>query len=92
MEHIEIGIEELTKLEDFLSAVPSKNTRKNYLNGISKFEEYVGRSIETLLPGNGQGRIIEKYFIWLKEQGYMQNRGFSQSSLVVLCAWASYAV
>jgi len=26
-----------------------------------------------LLVGNGQGRIVEKYFIWLKEQGYKQN-------------------
>jgi hypothetical protein len=40
MEHI--GIEELTKLEDFLSAVPSKMTRKNYRNGIGKFEQCLG--------------------------------------------------
>jgi integrase len=67
------GIEELTKLEDFLSAVPSKATRKNYRNGVRKFERYLGKSIETLLPGAGQGRTVEKYFVWLKDQGYKQN-------------------
>ena len=64
---------ELTKLEDFLSAVPSKLTRKNYRNGIKKFGEYLGKPIESLLSGDGQGRIVEKYFIWLKERGYKQN-------------------
>jgi len=63
----------LTKLEDFLSAVPSKSTRKNYRNGIKKFEEYLGKTIETLIPGNTQGRTIEKYLVWLKDQDYKQN-------------------
>lgn len=68
-----LEVEELTKLEDFLSSLPSKATRKNYRNGIKKFEEYLGRPIETLLSGKRQGRIIEKYFVWLKEKGYKQN-------------------
>jgi len=40
---------ELTTVEEFLSTIPSKATRKNYKNSIRKFEEYLGRSIESLL-------------------------------------------
>ena len=33
------------KLEDFLETIPSKYTRKNYVNGIKRFEEWYGDSI-----------------------------------------------
>jgi len=35
--------EEHPKLDDFLSSLPSKSARKNYKNGIRKFEEYSGK-------------------------------------------------
>lgn len=65
---------DLTTVEEFLSTIPSKATRKNYRNSIRKFEEYLGRSIESLLrEKRNLGKIVEKYFVWLKEKGYKQN-------------------
>ena len=65
---------DLTTVEEFLSTIPSKATRKNYKNSIRKFEEYFGRSIESLLEKKGNlGKIIEKYYVWLREKGYKQN-------------------
>lgn len=43
-------VEQLTKLEDFLSAVPSKSTRKNYRNGIRKFEKLAQQYRVPCLP------------------------------------------
>ncbi|MEA2090659.1 MAG: hypothetical protein U9O89_07915 [Thermoproteota archaeon] len=59
-----LEVEELSKVEDFLSSYASKATRKNYRNGIKKFEECFGKPIETLLSGKRQGRVIEKFFFF----------------------------
>ena len=55
------------KVEDWLSAVPAKATRKTYKAGIKKFEEFYGNGIETLIGKSGEetGRIIDKFYVWL---------------------------
>lgn len=61
------------KLEDWLSTLPSPQTRKNYRNGIKKFEQFFGKGIETLIGSQDAGVIIERYFAWLKNKGHPQN-------------------
>ena len=34
----------LDKVEEFLSTIPSKNTRKSYVSGLKRFEAYYGKS------------------------------------------------
>jgi hypothetical protein len=60
---------DMGKVEDWLSAIPSKYTRKSYKHGILKFEEFYGKGIETLIKSEDAGRTIEKYYAWLKEKG-----------------------
>jgi hypothetical protein len=51
---------DMGKVEDWLSAVPSRNTRKSYKAGIRKFEEFCQQGIETLIgksPGEA-GHVI----------------------------------
>jgi integrase len=64
---------DMGKVEDWLSAIPSKYTRKSYKHGILKFEEFFGKGIETLIKSEESGKTIEKYYAWLKEKGYVQN-------------------
>ena len=66
---------DMTKVNDWLSAIPSAYTRKTYKAGIKKFEMFYGKGIETLIdkPERETGRIIEKFYVWLKEQGHGQN-------------------
>lgn len=64
---------DMGKVEDWLSAIPSKYTRKSYKHGILKFEEFYGKGIETLIKSEDAERTIEKYYAWLKEKGYCQN-------------------
>jgi len=61
------------QLEDFLSGIPSSMTRKSYKHGIRKFEEYLGKPIENLKIEQNVGRTVEKFFVWLKDNGYSQN-------------------
>jgi len=35
---MELSAISMGKVEDFLETIPSKHTRKNYVNGIKKFE------------------------------------------------------
>jgi integrase len=63
----------MTKVKDWLEGIPSKNTRKSYRNGTRKFEEYYGKGIETLIGSEDAGKVVEKFFVWLKEKGYTQN-------------------
>jgi hypothetical protein len=51
----ELGIETLDKLEDFLSTIPSKYTRKNYRAEIKRFEDWYGQSITTLMKSMERG-------------------------------------
>ena len=64
---------DIAKVQDWLEAIPSKSTRKSYKNGIKKFEEYYEKGIKTLVGSEKAGKSIEKFYVWLKEQGYTQN-------------------
>jgi len=66
---------DMGKVEDWLSAVPSKYTRKTYKAGIRKFEEFYQQGIETLIGKTNEetGRIIDKFYVWLKDKGHEQN-------------------
>jgi len=67
---------DMAKLEDWLSAIPSKYTRKTYRSGVKKFEEFYGKPIESLpsLSDVEIGHVIDKFYSWLKqEQGHPQN-------------------
>lgn len=63
----------MSKVKDWLEGIPSPNTRKSYRHGIRKFEEFHGKGIETLIGSENAGKIIEKFYVWLKENGYSQN-------------------
>jgi hypothetical protein len=60
----------MSKVSDWLSAIPSPNTRKSYRNGLKKFEEYYKDGIETLIGSENAGKVIEKLYVWLKDRGY----------------------
>lgn len=63
-------------MEDWLSAIPSKYTRKTYKSGTKKFEEFYGKPIESLLNLSDEelGHIIDKFYSWLKQdKGHPQN-------------------
>ena len=66
---------DMTKVNDWLSAIPSKYTRKTYKAGIKKFEKFYGEGIETLIEKSNieTGKIITKFYVWLKEKGHGQN-------------------
>ena len=66
---------DMAKIDDWLSALPSPHTRRNYKSGIKKFEIFYGKGIETLLQKSERetGRIIEKIYVWLKDKDYGQN-------------------
>jgi len=64
---------DMAKVKDWLEGIPSPHTRKSYKNGIKKFEEFYGKGIETLIGSKDAGRVIEKYYAWLKDRGHPQN-------------------
>ena len=64
---------DMEKAEKWLSTIPSKATRKNYLAGIRKFEIYYQKPIETLIGSENCGEEIERYYAWLKDKGHPQN-------------------
>lgn len=56
-------------VEDWLSGLPSKHTRKNYKSGIIKFEkEYYHKPIEILIKNPDAGKEIERFYCWLRER------------------------
>lgn len=56
-------------VEEWLSGIPSKYTRKNYMSGIKKFEnEYFHKPIETLIKSPEAGKEIERFYCWLRER------------------------
>ena len=63
----------MARIEDWLSTIPSPHTRKNYKSGIKKFEAYYGNGIETIIGSDDAGKIIDKYYAWLKNQMTSQN-------------------
>ena len=64
----------MAKMNDWLEAIPSPQTRKNYRNGIRRFEEFYQKPIESLLELNDTelGHIVEKFYCHLK-QNHPQN-------------------
>lgn len=64
---------DMAKLDDFMSTIQSPSTRKSYRNGIRKFEEFLGKPIETLIGSPDAGKTVEKFFVWLKNKGHTQN-------------------
>lgn len=64
----------MAKMNDWLEAIPSPQTRKNYRNGIRRFEEFIQKPIESLLELNDTelGHIVEKFYCHLK-QNHPQN-------------------
>lgn len=66
---------DMGKVEDWLSAVPSKYTRKTHKAGIRKFEEFYQQGIETLIGKSPEetGHVIDKFYTWLKDRGHGQN-------------------
>lgn len=66
---------DITRIDDWLSVIPSPYTRKSYKAGIKIFEEFYGRGIETLICKSGEetGRVIEEFYVWLKDKGRGQN-------------------
>jgi integrase len=65
-----MGLSALTmgKVEDFLETIPSKHTRKNYLNGIKKFEQWYGDSIVKLIKSPEATKTVEKFYVALKQK------------------------
>lgn len=64
---------DMGKLEEWLSTIPSKSTRKNYVNGVKKFEIFYQKPIEDLIGSSEAGTTIERYYAWLKDKGHPQN-------------------
>lgn len=63
------------KIDDWLSCIPSKQTRKCYKAGIKKFELYYKQPVESLLNLNDEelGHIIEKFYAYLTDNNVCQN-------------------
>lgn len=75
----------MQKVEDWLSTIPSSQTRKNYLNGIRKFEnEFYKKPIESLLDLSDEelGHVVERVFSWLK-QSHPQNTARNQTNTLI---------
>jgi hypothetical protein len=65
---LELSEETLGKIEDFLEVIPSKHTRKNYKNGIKKFEKWYGSNITELIGSPEATRNIEKFYVAMKQK------------------------
>lgn len=65
---------DMAKIEDWLGAIPSPQTRKNYRNGIRRFEEFYQKPIESILELSDVecGHVVEKFYSHLK-QNHPQN-------------------
>ena len=75
---------EMKNVKEWLEGLPAKGTRKSYLNGVRSFEEFYGNPLEKILEEPKPGRMVEKFFIWLKEEkGYSQNTSRVKTNAVV---------
>jgi site-specific recombinase XerD len=63
-----ISVVTMGQLEDFLETIASKYTRKNYVNGIKKFEEWYGDSITKLVKSPEATKTVEKFYVALKQK------------------------
>jgi integrase len=65
---MELSAISMDKVEDFLETIPSKHTRKNYVNGIKKFEQWYGDSITKLIKNPEATKTVEKFYVSLKQK------------------------
>lgn len=65
---MELSAISMGKVEDFLETIPSKHTRKNYINGIKKFETWYGDSITKLIKNPDATKTVEKFYVALKQK------------------------
>lgn len=69
------------KVEEWLSGIPSEQTRKSYRFGIKKFEGWYKKPIESLTSENAS-KTIEQYFCYLKD-AHCQNTARCQTNAVI---------
>lgn len=76
---------DMAKVDDWLSGIPGKSTRKSYLSGVRLFEQFYGKPIEKILDESEKeaGRTVEKFFVWLKEKKYSQNSARNLTNAVI---------
>lgn len=65
---MELSAITMGRVEDFLETIPSKHTRKNYVNGIKKFEKWYGDSITELIKNPEATKTVEKFYVALKQK------------------------
>lgn len=58
--------------KEFLESLPSPQTRKGYKNGLKRFKEFYGKSLTEFLKEKDTGKVIEKFYAYLKQK-YSQN-------------------
>jgi integrase len=65
----------MDRVNEWLSTLPSKSTRKNYEIAVKTFESFLKADVETVMNQDdvSLGHVIERYFVWLKEQEKPQN-------------------
>jgi len=59
-------------MKSFLESLVSEQTKKSYERGLKKFTEYYGKNLKTFLKEKDQGKVIEKFYVWLRKK-YSQN-------------------
>jgi hypothetical protein len=57
---LELKVESLGKIEEWLEIIPSKFTRKNYKFGVKRFETGYGRSIVNLIGNPEAYRSVQE--------------------------------
>lgn len=69
-------------MKDFLEAQVSPATRRNYKFGLKTFAEWYKRPVQELLREKDPGRVLERYWVWLKEN-YKGNTPRSKLNAVI---------
>lgn len=65
---LNVCVETMGKLEEWLEVVPSKNTKKSYIYGVSVFETWYRDSITKLIKSPEATRTIERFYVYMKER------------------------
>jgi site-specific recombinase XerD len=73
----------MAQVEELLAGIPAEQTRKSYKNSIRKFEEWLGKPIESLLGNPDEAtKAVERFFCYLKEK-FCQNTARNQTNGVI---------
>lgn len=59
-------------METYLEALVSPQTRRSYKAGLAKFLEFYGKDLKSFLNEKDHGKIIERYYVWLRKK-YTKN-------------------